>query len=205
MKTKLNFMIFLVAFGISPSISMFGQEKGNLSISYNYPVTIGYNFMSTEGIPSGSTKYVGVGDLGITYNFKNKHSFIIGAGMDFKYFVKSLADNNWVHIIIVNPSGSFGYRIKWSNKVSLIPVAGVGYDLAMFYYKDSDGKHSKTENGVEIKAEIRLAVAMNSRISLYLLAGYDYMRLFPTDEELKVSYNQDIQTFYPGIGLTINL
>jgi hypothetical protein len=202
------FFIFLLHLFLLISLESFSQEKepkGRFILNASYPIPVGWDFINKAYVNG----YMGVvaGEIGYSFNIFSKLFTGINIEMDYLYL-----DSANLNLEILKPTLSFNYPFK-IKKFEIVPQFNIGYSQWRFYSEiilgsgtnnDSLSYYEST-NGLSMSASLYICYPVSKRVSLNVSCRYEYTHLGLPANQVKMSYNQNIQILYPGLGLRFKL
>jgi hypothetical protein len=190
----------LILFHSIWAYSQISNER--ISIELRYPLPLGHNFIHKAG-------YVGLFDIGVGYSLIKSNGLSLGVVLSSSALRFDLTDLN---LFVISPKFKAEYEIIL-NKLTIIPQIGIGYSNWRFrapgiMYTDEMGNQVQDENfkinynGLTAKAATRILINNDKNLKWYFNMAYEFTRLErPENLISNFAYNQNIQLFYPGIGV----
>ena len=192
--------LIIVGLVLFNSIWSYSQNNESISLELRYPLPLGNNFINKAG-------YVGLFDIGADYNLIKANKFSFGVLLNSSFLRFNELE---VNLFIISPKIKAEYEISL-NKLSIIPQIGIGYSNWRFQapditYTDEHGVHTIKSrlnyNGLTAKGATKILINNDKNLKWYFNLAYEFTRLErPENLISNFSYNQNIQLFYPGIGL----
>lgn len=185
--------LVLVSLILIHSAQVFAQfNSDNISFEVRYPIPIGHNFIH-KGADKG---YTGLIDFGIDYTVYKVQKLNVGVLLNASFFRFKPGD---VNLRTIAPKLKADYEISLSN-VSIVPQVAVGY--SSFHFSEA---YKKNSSGPAVKAATKIVFNKDKQINWYLLIAYEFTKLNKLEDFVEdTSFNKNIQTLYPGVGITWN-
>lgn len=174
------------------------ELHNNLSFKVRYPIPIGQNFLNHPfDLDRG---YIGLADLGITYNFNIIAGFYIGVGLNAGYLY---LDFTKINCIILNPLVNIEYKADLSERVSLTPMFSIGY--SSLHFKSAEyTDHGDHDNGFTLSESLKICRQITERFSMGLTFGHTFTKVDSKDV-LKTRFNTTTHILCPGISFSFKL
>lgn len=185
--------LVLVSLILIQSAKVFAQfNSDNISFEVRYPIPIGHNFIN-KGADKG---YTGLIDFGIDYTVYKVQKLNVGVLLHASFFKFKPSD---VNLRTIAPKLKADYEINLS-KVSIVPQVAVGYSSFHF-----SGAYKKNSGGPAVKAATKIVFNRDKQMNWYFLIAYEFTKLKKLEDFVEdTSFNKNIQTLYPGVGITWN-
>lgn len=181
------------------SIQLFSQES-NLSLDLNLPVLLGQNFYADN--------YVGVFDVGGSYDFTELNTTKIGASLNVSFLRDANIGRNSqfdLRLYIIEPKVNATFVIP-SNE-SLHFKTGLGYSLFVFdlVQNENTTQFDFNENTTDNKSGIalNLGIIYDFTNKFYVEMQYDFVKLFVDDTVIANAYNTNLNILKIGVGIRI--
>lgn len=183
-------LVFLLLIQSAQVFAQFNSD--NISFEVRYPIPIGHNFIN-KGADKG---YTGLIDFGIDYTVYKVQKLNVGVLLHASFFKFKPGD---VNLRTIAPKLKADYEINLS-KVSIVPQVAVGYSSFHF-----SGAYKKNSGGPAVKAATKIVFNRDKQMNWYFLIAYEFTKLKKLEDFVEdTSFNKNIQTLYPGVGITWN-
>lgn len=177
----------------------FSQES-NLSLDISLPVLLGQNFYADN--------YVGVFDVGGSYDFTELNTTKIGTSLNVSFLRDANVGRNSLfdlRLYIIEPKVNATFVIPSNENLHF--KTGLGYSLFVFdlVQNENTTQFDFNENTTDNKSGIalNLGIIYDFTNKFYLEMQYDFVKLFADNNVIANAYNTNLNILKIGVGIRI--